>query len=159
MRGGGCQVYGRSAVADGVGVADGVAVEEEGEEGVVAGGEEDREVVDQGSGAVNLPLLLLLLLTPSAPKPQPNPSLHNHKRKQRKRKRAKAKAKGHGGTPVSGQVSPPADSVLGSLTIVPTTTTTTTTTITAQGSERMGIEVSSREEDCLPDGRMIGGEG
>lgn len=152
MRGGGCQVYGRSAVADGV------AVEEEGVAGVVAGGEEDREVVDQGSGAANHLPPLLLLLTPNAPKPQPNPSLHNHKRKQRKRKRAKAKAKGHGGTPVSGQVSPLADSVLGSLTIVPTTTTTTTT-ITAQGSERMGIEVSSREEDCLPDGRMIGGEG
>lgn len=149
MRGGGCQVYGRSAVADGVAVA-GVA-------GVVAGGEEDQEAVDQGSEAANH-LPPLLLLTPNAPKPQPNPSLHNHKRKQRKRKRAKAKAKGHGGTPVSGQVSPPADSVLGSLTIVQTTTTTTTT-ITAQGSERMGIEVSSREEDCLPDGRMIGGEG
>lgn len=151
MRGGGCQVYGRSAVVAVAAVADGVAVV-----GVVAGGEEDQEAVDQGSEAVKLPLLLL---TPSAPKPQPNPSLHNHKRKQRKRKRAKAKAKGHGGAPVSGQVSPPADSVLGSLTIVPTTTTTTTTTITAQGSERMGIEVSSREEDCLPDGRMIGGEG
>lgn len=156
MRGGGCQVYGRSAVADGVGVAAAVGVA--GVEGVGAGGEEDQEVVDQGSEAVKLPPLLLLLLTPNAPKPQPNPSLHNHKRKQRKRKRAKAKAKGHGGTPVSGQVSPPADSVLGSLTIVPTTTTTTTT-ITAQGSERMGIEVSSPEEDCLPDGRMIGGEG
>lgn len=141
MRGGGCPVYGRSAVT----VAGGVAVAAE-EDGV---GEEDREVVDQGLEAVKLPPLLL---TPNTPKPQPNPSLHNHhKRKQRKR------AKGRGGTPVSGQVSPPADSVLGSLTIVPTTPIIII--ITAQGSQKMGIEVSSREEDCLPDGRMIGGEG
>lgn len=145
MRGGGCPVYGRTAA----GAAAAAAVVVGQEDGVAVG--QDREAVDQGSEAVKLPLLLLLL-TPNTPKPLPNPSLHNH----HKRK----PAKGHGGTPVSGQASPPADSVLGSLTIVPTTTTTTMIIIiTAQGSERMGIEVSSREEDCLPDGRMIGDEG